>query len=60
MTIYEKALANLKGVGISAFEKNDRIYLDINQTPIEISLHEIAIQASEYDRKELKRLDELK
>ena len=52
MTLFEKALANLDDIGVSAFEDNDTIYVYCGETPLEIAIYEIEFQANEYDRKQ--------
>lgn len=59
MRLFEKALANLDDIGVSAFEDNNTIYVYCGEIPLEIAVYEIEFQADEYDRKqeELKDLE---
>jgi len=49
MTQNEKAVKNLQGNSIEAFEDNDTVYVYCGETPIEISEFEIKFRANLYD-----------
>jgi hypothetical protein len=50
MTRFQKAIANLDNNGITAFEEDGVIYVEVNEYNLEISQFEISFQADEYDR----------
>lgn len=53
MTQNEQAVAQLKSIGIIAYEENDTVYVTIEDTPLELAIYEIEFRASLYREEQL-------
>jgi len=50
MTQNQKAILAIADKGVIAFEENGTVYIEVEETPFEISEFEKNFQAEEYDR----------
>jgi len=50
MTQNQKAILSITDKGVMAFEENGTVYIEVEETPFEISEFEKNFQAEEYDR----------
>jgi len=50
MTQNQKAILAITDKGVMAFEENGTVYIEVEETPFEISEFEKNFQAEEYDR----------